>query len=98
MKDFTNVFKAHRCEKLFGIDTLADRDWSKMSVGNASVVLPSSGDNYDKNAFVPVGFAFNEDKGGFAVHGNVATASTSTPVGPGRQIVGHPHDFSLRYS
>ncbi|KAK7393946.1 hypothetical protein QQX98_013268 [Neonectria punicea] len=45
-------------------------DWSEMKIGDASVVVPSndSGD-YDQDKFIPVAFAFDEEKPTFRVHG-----------------------------
>ena len=57
-------------EGLLGIDTLAKEPWSEMKIGDASVVVPShDSDNYDKDKFIPVAFAFDEKKPSFRVHG-----------------------------
>ncbi|CAD6447778.1 e4d5ba55-7e96-4408-bfa6-a455d9d763fb [Sclerotinia trifoliorum] len=65
--ELTNVLASNSCEGLFGIDTLGVDDWTELSIGNASVVVPSNGT--DRENYIPVAFAFDEKKAGFRVHG-----------------------------
>ena len=70
LSDFASVLTSDGCDGLFGIDTLANGDWTEMNVGNASVVVPSNdSDDYNKEEFISVAFAFNEEKSKFRVHG-----------------------------
>lgn len=58
------------CDGLFGIDTIAKVAWSEMSIGDASVVVPSNNsDGYNQDNFIPVAFVFDEEKPRFRVHG-----------------------------
>lgn len=68
--DFLSVLASNGCDGLFGIDTIAKASWAEMKIGDASVVVPSNDtDAYDSNQFIPVAFAFNEQKPKFTVHG-----------------------------
>ncbi|KAJ6780651.1 hypothetical protein PWT90_01747 [Aphanocladium album] len=70
MAELATVLRSNGCEDMFGIDTVADSAWSELSVGNASVVVPCSDDSeFDKEEYIPVAFAFQEDKPAFIVHG-----------------------------
>jgi len=67
LADFANVLTRNQCLGLFGIDTLAESDWLETKIGETSVVMPTNGHNgYD---YIPVAFAFENDKPGFKVHG-----------------------------
>ncbi|KAI4129746.1 MAG: hypothetical protein LQ341_006532 [Variospora aurantia] len=66
--ELDRVLTLSDCNGLFGIDTLAEADWTELTVGNASVVVPSNG-NERAEAYIPVAFAFNDGKPGFRVHG-----------------------------
>lgn len=68
--DFLSVLASNGCDGLFGIDTIAKGAWSEMKIGDASVVVPSNdSDSYDQDKFIPVAFAFDEEKPKFRVHG-----------------------------
>ena len=70
IKDFIAVLAANNVEGLFGIDSLAKDAWSEMKIGDASVVVPSNdSDDYNKDKFIPVAFAFDDDKPKYQVHG-----------------------------
>lgn len=70
LSDFLSVLASNGCDGLFGVDTLAKGAWSEMKIGDASVVVPSNhGDGYDQEKFIPVTFAFEEEKPTFTVHG-----------------------------
>ncbi|KAM0425043.1 hypothetical protein ACHAPT_009844 [Fusarium lateritium] len=70
LADFLSVLTSNGCDGLFGIDTIARGDWSEMKIGDASVVVPSNDSNgFDKDKFIPVAFAFDEQKSTFRVHG-----------------------------
>ncbi|KAK0614924.1 3-hydroxybutyryl-CoA dehydratase [Bombardia bombarda] len=78
---------------LFGIDTLEKEDWSELKIGNASVVVPSNG-NERADAYIPVAFAFDETSAGFRVHGKCSKQHrhTSKPHDHMQviRIVAHP--------
>ena len=40
-----------------------------MSIGTASVVVPSNNDKGNHDNFIPVALAFDKEKSGFRVHG-----------------------------
>lgn len=64
------LLRENKCEDMFGIGTLAQSPWSELKIGDASVVVPCTGsmeDNDDK--YIPVAFAFSEDKPAYVVHG-----------------------------
>ena len=68
--DFLSVLALNGCDALFGIDTIAKGAWTEMSIGDASVVVPSNdSDAYDQDKFIPVAFTFDEEKSKFKVHG-----------------------------
>jgi len=68
--DFLAVLSMNGCDGLFGIDTIAKGPWSEINIGDASVVVPSNdNDGYDQHKFIPVAFAFDEEKPKFRVHG-----------------------------
>ncbi|KAL2059742.1 hypothetical protein VTL71DRAFT_10234 [Oculimacula yallundae] len=66
--DLSEVLAANGCEGLFGIDTLAATNWTELTVGNASVVVPSNGNDREED-YYPVAFAFDKNTPGFRVHG-----------------------------
>ncbi|KAI4239783.1 MAG: hypothetical protein LQ349_000091 [Xanthoria aureola] len=66
--ELDHILTLSDCKGLFGIDTLADDDWTELTVGNASVVVPSNGQEREE-AYIPVAFAFDDRKPGFRVHG-----------------------------
>jgi hypothetical protein len=81
--DFLSVLALNGCDGLFGIDTIAKSAWAEMKVGDASVVVPiNDGDSHDQGKFVPVAFAFDEEKPKFRVHGKCGKnhKHTSKPV------------------
>ena len=85
--DFLSVLALNGCDGLFGIDTLAKGPWSEMKIGDASVVVPSNDSvAYDQDKFIPVAFAFDEEKPKFRVHGRCGTdhKHTLTPVKPSK--------------
>ncbi|KAL8755705.1 MAG: hypothetical protein Q9184_004720 [Pyrenodesmia sp. 2 TL-2023] len=84
MAELEHVLTVSDCKGLFGIDTLAEDDWTELTVGNASVVVPSNGKEREK-AYIPVAFAFDERKPGFRVHGKCGKdhKHTSKPSGSG---------------
>lgn len=68
--EFLDILASNGCSGLFGIDTIAKSDWTELSIGDASVVVPSNDSNdYDKEKFIPVVFTFDEEKPKFKVHG-----------------------------
>ena len=70
LSDLISVLTLNGCDGLFGVDSLATADWTEMKVGDASVVVPSNdSDDYDKDEFIPVAFAFDEEQPKFKVHG-----------------------------
>jgi hypothetical protein len=66
--ELADMLASNGCEGLFGIDTLADNDWTELSIENASVVVPSNG-NEREDSCIPVAIAFDEKNPGFRVHG-----------------------------
>lgn len=56
---------------LFGIDTLVDRDWAELTIGNSSDVVPSKGG--ESEDYIPVSFAFDDKRPGYRVHGKCGT-------------------------
>ena len=66
--ELTSVLASNGCEGLFGIDTLVENDWTELTIGNASVVVPSNGKESEE-AYILVAFAFDDKKPGFMVHG-----------------------------
>ena len=68
--DFHSVLALNGCDDLFGIDTIEKSAWVEMKIGDASVVVPTNdSDSYDHGKFIPVAFAFDEEKPNFKVHG-----------------------------
>ena len=86
--EFTNVLASNGCEGLFGIDTLVDNDWTELKIGNASIVVPSNGKDKEET-YIPVAFAFDDQKPGFKIHGKcrVNHAHTSKPPPPKKGLV-----------
>jgi hypothetical protein len=83
--DFLSVLASNGCDSLFGIDTIAKGAWSEMKIGDASVVVSSNdSDGYDQDKFIPVAFAFDEEKPKFRVHGKCGKdhKHTSKPTPP----------------
>jgi hypothetical protein len=69
LSDFLSVLALNGCDGLFGIDTIAKVAWSEISIGDASVVVPSNdSDGFNQDKFIPVAFVFDE-KPKFRVHG-----------------------------
>ncbi|KAL8895228.1 MAG: hypothetical protein Q9207_008251 [Kuettlingeria erythrocarpa] len=66
--ELDHLLTLNGCKGLFGIDTLAVNDWTEITIGNASVVVPSNGEETEE-AYIPVAFAFDDRKPGFRVHG-----------------------------
>ena len=84
LSEFLSILASNGCDGLFGIDTLAKGAWSEMKIGDASVVVPSHGnDHYDENKFIPVALAFDEEKPMFMVHGKCGRDHRHT-TRPGR--------------
>ena len=70
LADFLSVLASNGCDNLFGIDTIAKGAWSEIKIGDASVVVPSNeSDGQDQDKFIPVAFAFDEEKPKIMVHG-----------------------------
>lgn len=67
--EFLAVLAENNISGMFGIDTLAKESWAEMKIGEASVVVPSEGNAFDAEKFIPVAFAFEDAKPGFIVHG-----------------------------
>jgi hypothetical protein len=64
-----DLLRKFNCEDKFGIDTVADTAWSELTIGDASVVVPCGDDiEHDQDKYIPVAFAFSEDKPSFIVH------------------------------
>ncbi|KAM0800333.1 hypothetical protein BDR22DRAFT_806374, partial [Usnea florida] len=83
LSDFLSVLHSNECDGLFGMDTLAKDAWSEMKIGDASVVVPSNhGDDYDQDKFIPVAFAFEEEKPAFTVHGRCGVDHEHTNPAP----------------
>lgn len=82
--DFLSVLALNGCDGLFGIDTLTKGARSEMSIGHASVMVPSNvSDGYDKVKFIPVAFAFDQEMPKFTAHGKCGQAQhkhTSKPA------------------
>ncbi|KAI4280129.1 MAG: hypothetical protein L6R35_005972 [Caloplaca aegaea] len=66
--ELDHVLTLSDCKGLFGIDTLAEDDWTELTIGDASVVVPSNGKEGEEK-YIPVAFAFDDRKSGFRVHG-----------------------------
>jgi hypothetical protein len=67
-----SVLALNKVDGLFGVDTIADRAWTEMSIGGANVVVPSNdsdGDGYGQDKFIPVAFTFEKGDPKFKVHG-----------------------------
>ena len=76
LSDFLSILTQNGVEGMFGIDTMASGAWSEMSIGDASVVVPSNeDDDCDRVDFIPVAFAFDEEKPKFRVHGKCTEKS-----------------------
>ena len=67
IETLTDVLATNGCEGLFGIDTLAEEDWTEINIGNASVVVPSN--DQVREEYIPVAFKFDDKTPGFRVHG-----------------------------
>lgn len=68
--ELLSVLTLNRLGGLFGIDTIAKSAWTEMSIGDASVVVPSNAsDSYDHDKFIPVAFTFDEENPKFKIHG-----------------------------
>jgi hypothetical protein len=68
--NFLSVLALNKCNGLFGIDTNAKGAWTEVSIGNASVVMPSNDSNsYDQDKFIPVAFMFDKENPKFKAHG-----------------------------
>lgn len=83
--ELLSVLTSNGCDGLFGIDTVAKKDWSEMKIGDASVVVSShDGDDYDQDKFISVAFVFDEKKPKFRVHGRCTSnhRHTSRPPKP----------------
>ncbi|MCJ1463903.1 hypothetical protein MMC07_002512 [Pseudocyphellaria aurata] len=76
--EFTSILTSNVCEGLFGIDTLVEHDWIELTIGNASVVVPSKGKDREED-YIPVAFAFDYKKPGFRVHGKCVKGHRHTP-------------------
>jgi len=61
------VLVSNDCEGVFGVDTLIEDDWTELTIGTSSVVVSSDG--CEREEYIPVAFAFDENKPGFRVHG-----------------------------
>ncbi|KAF8961230.1 hypothetical protein BDZ97DRAFT_1664500 [Flammula alnicola] len=73
LMDFLTVLTSNKCNCLFGIDTIAERAWTEIKIGDASVVVPSDDrKGYNQEKFIPVAFAFDKEKSKFQVHGRCA--------------------------
>jgi hypothetical protein len=82
LSDLLSILTSNGLEGLFGIDTVAEGAWSEMSIGQASVVVPSSErDGYDQDKFVPVAFAFDKEEPKFRVHGKCETDQFGKHIG-----------------
>ncbi|KAI0436239.1 hypothetical protein F4803DRAFT_542987 [Xylaria telfairii] len=81
--ELADILTSNGCNGLFGIDTLNQNDWTELSIGNASVVVPSNG-NEREDSYIPVAIAFDEKNSGFRVHGKCGKdhKHTSKPVTP----------------
>ena len=66
-RELASILASNGCEGLFGIDTLGDEDWTELNIGDASVVVPSDGNEGED--YIPVAFAFDDKTPGFRVHG-----------------------------
>ncbi|KAL8897578.1 MAG: hypothetical protein Q9192_002503 [Flavoplaca navasiana] len=80
--ELDHVLTLSDCKGLFGIDTLAEHDWTELTIGDASVVVPSNGKEREES-YIPVAFAFDEGKPGFRVHGKCGKDHKHTSK-PGR--------------
>ncbi|KAM0256275.1 hypothetical protein ACHAPA_012225 [Fusarium lateritium] len=69
LADLTTVLAENYCEGLLGLDTIGKHDWVEASIGQASVVVPSNGNQSNAKDFIDVSFAFDPDRSGFKVHG-----------------------------
>ena len=63
----TTVLRLNGWEGLFDIDTLIEDDWTELTIGDASIVVSNNGK--EREAYIPVAFAFDDKKPGFRVHG-----------------------------
>lgn len=85
LSDFLEVLAANGCAGVFGIDTLAETDWSELTIGDASVVVPCKTNNEHEanDMLIPVAFEFNDKRPAFKVHGRckINHRHTSTPGG-----------------
>ncbi|KAL8977094.1 MAG: hypothetical protein Q9205_007034 [Flavoplaca limonia] len=80
--ELDHILTLSDCKGLFGIDTLAEDDWTELTIGNASVVVPSNGKEMEE-MYIPVAFAFDDRKSGFRVHGKCGKDHKHTSK-PGR--------------
>ncbi|KAL8833605.1 MAG: hypothetical protein Q9176_007912 [Flavoplaca citrina] len=80
--ELDHILTLSDCKGLFGIDTLAEDDWTELTIGNASVVVPSNGKEMEE-MYIPVAFAFDDRKSGFRVHGKCGMDHKHTSK-PGR--------------
>ncbi|KAM0200797.1 hypothetical protein ACHAPI_002462 [Fusarium lateritium] len=70
LADLTTVLIENHYEGLLGLNTIGKHNWAEVSIGQASVVVPTNGENnFNLKDFVDVSFTFDADQSGFRVHG-----------------------------
>jgi len=67
MEEFSAALASSGCAGMFGLDTISRNSWAEMTVGNASVVVRSTGDEHED--FVSVALEFDSEQPRFRVHG-----------------------------
>jgi hypothetical protein len=84
LSELSNTLAVNDCHGMFGVYTLAEDDWTELSIGNSSVVIPSNGQ--EREEYIPVAFAFDDKKPDFRVHGKCGTNHKHTSK-PGRSAM-----------
>lgn len=90
VNELLTFLASNGCEDLFGLDTRANYDWTEMTIGESSVVVPSKdNDAYEEPKFIVTAFAFDKSSPHFIVHGRCMKTHThdhkppQTPSGGG---------------
>ncbi|QDS71792.1 hypothetical protein FKW77_009411 [Venturia effusa] len=70
VKELLNWLDSNGCQDLFGLATRAKYNWTEITIGDSSVVVPSK-DNDAQNVpdFIATAFAFDKSNPYFIVHG-----------------------------
>jgi len=80
LEDFSAALTSNGCDGMFGLDTISRNSWAEITIGNASVVVPSDGNHHEN--FISVALEFDNEQPRFRVHGKCGTdhKHTSKPA------------------